>query len=120
MANERAIEFFAANCGIARFPHETEDEARARCARELAEAEAEAIERAYVFEWINDDEPCIGCECGDETCDCYTGAPHEVLGCIVRANPNDRPLAALFGICGATPAYRRLIEAELAMEAILT
>lgn len=117
-AKSIAFDFFYANAGSSHNPlTETPEQGRARGARQLAQAEARASALGYEFNWVSDVEGCSGCDCGNEECDCFSGNLHEVLGCIaVDADGEEK--ASLWGICGATREYRRVVEAELALEAL--
>ena len=88
-------------------------------AAHLARAEQWALEVGVVYEWVDDDTPCDG------DCDCPNPRP-SYEGCILYrdtkcqscGNGEREHLASLWGICGATPEYRRVVEAELALEAM--
>ena len=110
MTTQTATQFFFEHAGYSTPP------GREECARQMAEAEAKAREASITFEWVTDAEGCTGCECGQSDCDCASGADHETLGCIARSEKGD-VLASLWGICGATHEYQRVVEAELASEA---
>ena len=101
---------------------ETEEEGRARGAQELARAEEEAERRAWSVEWVYDEEPCLSCECGSSECPCFTGEPHETYTAILYPDGlNYDPhnvLASLGSICEPSREYRRVINAELALEAL--
>ena len=115
---ERAIQFFMEHGGFSYDPkHETPEQGRKRCAESMAVAEAMAWDQDYTFSWMYDEWGCSGCDCGDPDCDCYTEEPHEVLVCTMY-DPNGESVASLGGICGATNEYRRVVQAELAMEAL--
>lgn len=98
----QAFRFFLANAGYV-------VGVRARCALRLARAEQRAADLGWAFEWLYDDEPWDGDVPG------YT--PREVLGCVVRG-PDGEVLASLWGIADPSPAYSRVVEAELASEAL--
>jgi len=104
----RAWRFFHENAGWSVPP------GKAACALSLAKAEAEASAKGWQCEWSPDE--CIGCDCGSENCPCCTGEPHEVERCTLTDESGEF-LACLGGICGATHEYRRVVEAELAVEA---
>ena len=87
------------------------------CAKALAEAELAAEANGWECEWQDDDAGCSGCDCGSKDCACSAGTPHETLGCVLR-DEHGKALASLWGICGATDSYRRVVEAELASEAL--
>lgn len=130
--------FFKTNAGFSYKPDsETPEQGKRRCARSLARAEREAQRKGIRFEWQQDDVPCDSCACG--TCKCDTAEcakyreqaqDHETLGCIAYVTVDGDTgtqhgtkesrtvLASLWGICGATDSYRRVVEAELAQEAL--
>lgn len=101
-------QFFYEHGGYAVAPTETEQQARERCARELAAAEAYARERNWVYEWEPDGMPCDHSPECEETPEC----------CLLWNEARTDLLASLCGICGATDNYRRVVEAELAQEAM--
>lgn len=110
--------FFYQNAGYSYDPKtETAEQGRIRCAQSLARAEAEASERGWSFEWPWDESGCSGCDCGSNDCPCSSGSEHETLGCVLK-DENGKTLESLWGICGATPTYSRVVEAELAAEAL--
>jgi hypothetical protein len=106
----KAIAFFRKHAGYARKPSESVSHARARCARELARAEAEASARGWRVEWEGDPEPYQIGDAEDEM-------PSEVLGAVLR-DENGHVLGSLWGIGDPTRQYRRVVEAELADEAL--
>jgi hypothetical protein len=115
-ATQQAIKFFAKHAGLSYDPKtQTPAQGKARNARRLARAERTAANMGFTFEWEYDPDGCIGCECGSEDCACSTGVSHEVLSCIVR-NADGLVIGSLGGICDPTPEYRRVVEAELALE----
>ena len=117
-AKQAAFLFFLRNAGYSYDPKtETKQQGRARCARESAKAERDASALGYTFNWADDPEGCIGCDCGSPDCACSTSKPHETLWCWVE-DENGKTLASLGSICGATREYRRVIEAELAQESL--
>lgn len=114
--------FFKKNAGFSYDPKtETPEQGKRQSARALARAEREAQRQGIRFQWQNDELGCIGCDCRSDDCPCSTGEPHETLYCFAyQPSENDSRviLASLGGICGATDSYRRVVEAELALEAL--
>lgn len=85
----------------------------ARCALDLARAEAEAKRRGYVFAWNHDSECVDVMECSAQTHEwCAVYATDEF------GNVQGRPLASVGSVCDADDNFRRVIQAELAAEAI--
>lgn len=110
--------FFYQNAGYSYDPKkETAEQGRIRCAEELAKAEAEASERGWSFEWPWDESGCSGCDCGSADCPYSSGSEHETLGCVLK-DENGKTLESLWGICSPTRNYGRVVEAELALEAL--
>jgi hypothetical protein len=85
----------------------------AEYALQLARAEQYAQDHGWDFDWIPDPEPDLS------WCDTCIDRPHahEIEGCILNS-PEDSHLASLWGITDADQNYRRVIEAELALEAM--
>ncbi len=104
-ARQQRIQFFREHAGYSTPP------GRLVCAKNLADAEEYANTNDWVYEWHDDPEP------WDSDIPDYT--PSEVLGCILR-DADRNILAALFGIADPDQEYRRVVEAELAYEAIGT
>lgn len=114
-ASER---FFWKNAGFSYDPKtETKAEGKRRCAKQLAEAEAYAQDRQWSYEWPWDDAGCSGCCCENPECKCSSGEPHETLGCVLK-DEHGKVLESLWGICDPSQSYVRVVEAELALEAI--
>lgn len=110
-ATEDAIRFFYENAGYSYDPKaETQDKGRQRRALECATAEQFAKERGWAFSWEKDDQPY-------EMGDAEETPPSEVLGCVLKDSSGE-VLASLWQIGDPTRAYRRVVEAELASEAI--
>jgi hypothetical protein len=101
--------FFYDNAGYSYNPEtETPEDGKRKGAIALAAAVRFALENGWRFDWDNDtDEPC---NCGESDCD------HTVEFCLLTHG--DTLLGSLSGICGATENYRRVVEAELALEAM--
>jgi hypothetical protein len=100
-------QFFYDNAGGSWNPAtETWQEGTARYAAELAQAETYAQEQGWFFTWEADDIPCQH----------EDGEDHEAEVCDLNARDHAL-LGSLSGICGATDEYRRVVQAELALEA---
>ncbi len=90
---------------------------RALSAIGLARAEAEARNRGLTFEWSEDSDP----ELGDHEYWCRDAErgiehAHEALSCV--AFDGDQVVASLGSIIDPDRAYIRVVEAELAAEAV--
>lgn len=113
---QQAYLFFLRNAGYSYDPKtQTKQQGRAATARKLAKVERDARALGYSFEWDEDPEGCIGCECGSEDCACCTGAAHETESCLMR-DTSGKVVQSLGSVCQATREYRRVVEAELALE----
>jgi hypothetical protein len=110
-------QFFYEHAGYSVAQGETEAQGRERGARALAEAEAYAQEHDWQYAWEHDIDGCIGCECDSPECACSTGTPHETLVCILR-DADGKMLESLGSICDPSREYGRVVEAELALEAM--
>lgn len=93
---------------------------RAAGAWHLARAEQEAAEMGVTFQWEFDQDGDLGDH--EYWCRKDCGKDHEVLVCIALAPEGDAlgpmPLASLGGIIDPGKAYGRVVEAELALEAV--
>lgn len=89
--------------------HETYNEARLRTAREMAAAEQHAKDHNWRVEWCDDWEVNHGDESGYDPVTCEYATLY---------TEGDEALASLSCIDDADANYRRVIEAELAQEAI--
>jgi hypothetical protein len=107
--------FFYEHAGFGYDPKtETREQGRIRCAVELADAEATGRRLGYGFEWEYDSDPDLSWMSAEER-----QLEHEVLCCRIPDPENTRySLASLCGITDPDRAYRRVVEAELAQEAI--
>lgn len=118
VVKQSPVRFFYSHAGYSYDPKtETRNQGKWRTARELAHAEAEAQRLNLSFNWDYDPDGCIGCDCGQTDCACASSEPHETLYCWVEDEQGNN-LASLGGICGADCNYKRVVEAELAQEAI--
>jgi hypothetical protein len=116
---QQAYLFFLRNAGYSYDPKtQTKQQGRSETARKLAKAERDARALGYTFEWEYDSDGCIGCDCDSPDCDCSTGEPHETLGCRMIHPDTGRGVRSLWGICKPSREYRRVIEAELALEEV--
>jgi hypothetical protein len=112
----KPTEFFYANAGYSYDPaHETPEEGRTRCSIFLAFAEKEGRDRGFSFEWSVDDVD--SSEWNDED------EPYAQWLCVARDEVGE-VIASLSGVDfgpGGEPwgnDYRRVVEAELAQEAL--
>lgn len=88
----------------------------AETAYHLARAEEYAADRGWRFDWEPDQDPDLSwCACADGK----VSHSHEVLICTLRDSAG-KVLASLGGIVDADRNYGRVIEAELASEALST
>lgn len=114
--------FFFENAGWSYEPKKESAQAgRIRCAKDLAHAEqvAEQLNWSYLWDWDNDD---YQGSLGDHEYWCNLEArgvshEHEILWCQLR-DAEDNVLESLGGIIDPDTQYRRVIEAELADEAL--
>jgi hypothetical protein len=111
----QAEQFFFENAGYSQDPKfETQAEAQIRCARELAAAEMEACVKGYSFEWMEE----------GETTAKWAGKKERPIAfrCLCR-DPAGYVVESLGGTdflnndVWQSP-YRRVVEAELALEAL--
>lgn len=105
---EKAITFFEEHAGYSYNPvFETPEQGRHRCAEELATAERWALDAGVYFDWEPDPDGYLSA--GD--------APGPWFSCCAR-NMFGHVVASLGGIDDPTYPYRRVVEAELALEAM--
>jgi hypothetical protein len=117
-AKQQAYLFFLRNAGYCYDPKtQTKQQGKSEGARKLAAAERDARAMGYTFEWTQDVDGCIGCSCDSPDCDCSAGRPHECLVCLMR-DAAGICCQALGSICKPSREYRRVIEAELAIEEV--
>lgn len=115
---QAAYLFFLRNAGFSYDPKtQTPQQGKAATARKLAKAERDARALGYTFEWDFDLDGCQGCDCTSQECVCSTGADHETLSCICRDSCGT-VVQSLSSICEPSREYRRIVEAELAEEAL--
>ncbi len=92
---------------------------RAIGAADLARAEEDAARQDWCFCWEwDEDSASEGCRSAI-TCNKPDSHEHEVFGCLVRTREGE-VLASLWGIWDPDASYSRVIEAELASEALFT
>jgi hypothetical protein len=109
MSSSTAEEFFYRNAGSSYTPgKETEEQGKRRGAKKLAKAEREAAKRGWTVEWEHDPEPWDGDD---------DDQPSEVLNAVLR-DKNGKVLASLGAIGDPSRSYGRVVEAELALEAL--
>jgi len=93
----RQEQFFYDNAGYSFNPAtETPEQGKRRCAAELAKAEQDALNEGWRCRWGRDDD--------GEYCEMWTSGGTWLL-------------ESLSGIEDPTPEYRRVVEAELALQA---
>ncbi len=131
MANEltKAEQFFYDNAGWSYDPKvETSDEGKVKCAKVMAQAEIWARENCYSFQWDYEREnpsdvfgkACPKREkCIDDKCPYAHYNPKNDFFCATIWDNSDTPevVGSLGMIAAPSPEYRRVVEAELAMEA---
>ena len=112
---QSAYHFMLANAGYSHAPDEAPIVGRRRCAKALAKAEKRAWDEGYSFDWDID-------KCGTSA-DWGEPDAYSVWTCVMR-DPEGRIAASLGGIDmgrGGEPwgnPYRRVVEAELACDAL--
>jgi hypothetical protein len=106
-----AYSFFLKNAGYSVAQGETQIQGRRRSARELAQAEQWARENGVTFSW----EPDQDADPNDWDGDGPIGENAE--GCVARC-ASGGVLVALWSIWDASAEYRRVVQAELASEAM--
>lgn len=109
--DRKAFRFFLNNAGYATPP------GRVACAAALAKAEKKARELNFQFLW----EPDYDADLGDHAYWCAMAkhgkdCSHNAEG--VSLMVNGETLQSLWGIIDADESYRRVVEAELALEAL--
>jgi hypothetical protein len=114
-----AVRFFYSNAGYSYDPKiETRNQGRWRCAREMARAEKYGREHNWQFDW--EDDWSIGSHkdyYGEDSA--YSDKePSTCESCTLVSEDGNSVLASLGCIDDASDAYRRVIEAELAVEAL--
>ena len=113
--NAAAVQFFMANAGSGQKPGATKAQAKRRNAVALAEAESEAASRGWRVKWEHDEEEYQMGDAEEER-------PFEVLSAVLYDGEGN-VLGSLGGIgmsgnAAKDRAYGRVVEAELASEAL--
>jgi hypothetical protein len=108
--HQKAIAFFMKHAGYARKPGESVAQAMRHTATRLAKAEQYAIDHGWSVEWQNDPE-------SYQMGDAEDTPPNEVLWAALR-DEDGNVLASLGGIGDPSREYGRVVEAELALEAM--
>lgn len=106
-----AFRFFLHNAGYCTPP------GRAACALSLAKAEAYAEAAGWSFRWEYDAHGHMCMRDHDEWCREGCRKEHEIEGCSV-VDGRGEELASCWGIIDACRDYRRVMQAELASEAM--
>lgn len=113
-AKQQAYLFFLRHAGYSYNPEtQTKQQGHAACARRLAAAERDARALGYTFDW--EDDWTVGDHLKEY--DCYTKQPSTCETCIMR-DSNGNVVQSLGCVDNATREYRRVIEAELALEEV--
>lgn len=105
-----AYHFLLKHAGYSYGPGQTPIEGRRATAKDLAKAERLAERFGLTFQWEHDP--------GAEPLDSWDDDVEHVAESCVCFAPDGRPLASLCGIWDADDTYRRVVEAELASEAL--
>ena|ERR1700678_354402 len=116
-AKQQAYLFFLRNAGYSYNPEtQTKQQGRSEGARLLAKAERDARALGYTFEWR--DDWTLGCSHFEFYGESYGhGEPSTCESCIML-DENGEVVQSLGCIDDATREYRRVVEAELALEEV--
>ena len=113
-AKQQAYLFFLKNGACSYNPSiEAKRQGYARMARLLAKAERDARALGYTFEWQDD----WSVRDHVKEFDCYTEQPSTCETCLML-DSNGKVVQSLGCIDDATREYRRVVEAELALEEV--
>jgi hypothetical protein len=112
---DEAVEFFGQNAGLRIYPGESENQARLRAGQEYAAAEMTIREQSWSVGWLPDWE--IGSHL-QEYGEAYSDGEPDTCEVATLYNSRDEILASLGCIDDATNDYRRVVDAELALEAM--
>jgi hypothetical protein len=111
---QAAYLFFLRNAGTSYNPQrETRRQGQSRCARQLAKAERDARGLGYRFEWADDWS--VGSHVGEFGEESYPAEPNSCESCRM-ISPDGQTVQSRGCVDDATDAYRRVVEAELALE----
>jgi hypothetical protein len=114
--SQRAYWFFYKHAGFSYQPDtETRRAGRARCAAALARAERDGSALGFTFEWF--DDWTVGDHEKEFGAVYANGGPATCESCVCY-NGEGEVVASLHCIDDATREYRRVVEAELASEAL--
>jgi len=106
---KKHAKFFFKHAGYSYGPGQTPRQGRMEGAMKLAQTEHEAEERGWSVEWTFDDNPY---DMGDAETE-----PSKVLAAILK-DASGNVIGSLGGIGDPDDNYRRVVEAELALEAL--
>jgi hypothetical protein len=107
---KKNAEFFYKHAAYSYGPDQTKRQGRMEGAMKLARAEREAEERGWNVEWQPDGMPY-------DMGDAETEMPNEVLFAVLK-DASGNIIGSLSGIADPDNNYRRVVEAELALEAL--
>lgn len=111
---QQAYLFFLRNAGYSYDPKtQTKQQGRAAAARKLAKAERDARALGYSFEWR--DDWAVG-DHAKEYGEAYANGGPETCESCLMLNSTGEVMQSLGCIDDATRDYRRVVEAELALE----
>lgn len=114
---DAAFQFFYNQAGYSVAKGETKEQGRARTARQLAKAERDAKSLGYRFEWEEDWS--IGSHREYYGADsAYAHREPDTCETCMCISPEGEVVASLGCIDDASANYRRVVEAELALEAL--
>lgn len=109
-SHSKAVAFFYKHAGYSYGPGESPLQGRRRGAIRLAKAEAEAARRGWRVKWEHDQEEY-------QMGDAETEHPSEVLTAVLY-DAEGNVLGSLSGIGDPSRDYSRVVEADLALEAL--
>ena len=115
-AKQQAYLFFLRHAGYSYDPKtQTKQQGRSECARKLAKAERDARALGYTFEWRDDWG--VGNHFKEYGEAYANGEPSTCESCLML-DSNGEVVQSLGCIDDATREYRRVVEAELALEEV--